>query len=54
MENWFTEREQGMPKGAGRRNWEKKINTKEQLGEVSVHLVCLDIPRVHVAGEGGL
>lgn len=54
MEKWFTEREQGMPKGTGRRNWEKKINTKEQLGEVSVHLVCLDIPRVHVAGEGGL
>lgn len=42
MENGYTEREQVMPKKAGRRNWENKVNTKEQLCGVSIRLVCLD------------
>lgn len=45
MQNWYTEREQAIPKTAGRGNWENKTKTKGWLGGASIH-------QAHIAGEG--
>ena len=52
MQNWYTEREQAIPKTAGRGNWENKTKTKGWLGGVSIHLAHLDVHQAHIAGEG--